>query len=140
MKETNLEHYKEQLKTIFNEYYEEPRTIIKEFKAHTGVKIPCYGFESFTDAILNWMAQPYKKPILYEVEKKYLSDVIRPFRGNVTYIVKQRYYWSDQEYISIVLQLSDGFRDSTNLPNFERNTMYKGMEIDKKYSLEELGL
>ena len=30
MKETNLQHYKNQLKTIFNEHYKDPITIIKD--------------------------------------------------------------------------------------------------------------
>lgn len=30
--------------------------------------------------------------------------------------------------------------DFASLPLFEKETMYKGMEVDKKYTLEELGL
>lgn len=135
MKETNLEHYKEQLKTIFNEYYEEPRTIIKEFKAHTGVKIPCYGFESCTDAILNWMAQPYKKPILDNVEREYLSAVIKPFRHRVERIAK----CTNGGMYQIVVYFKD--KRLFVLPVFSKEaSMYKGMETFKSYSLKELGL
>ena len=80
MSKTNLQHYKEELKAIFNEYYKEPSEIIREINARIGVEIKGYGFQSCTDAILIWMAQPYKEPILDEVEKKYLSEVIKPFR------------------------------------------------------------
>ena len=30
--------------------------------------------------------------------------------------------------------------DTACLPSFDQDKMYKGMEVDKKYSLEELGL
>lgn len=140
MKETNLQHYKEELKKIFNEYYKEPSEIIREINARIGVEIKGYGFQSCTDAILNWMAQPYKKPILDEVERKYLSDVIRPFRKEVTDIIKLSFCGSEEHYISIRLRDESGFRDYVNLPNFKSNTMYKGMEINKEYTLKELGL
>ena len=139
MKETNLEHYKAELKEIFNKPYEEPKEIIKGIKGYIGETIT-YDFQSCTDAILNWMAQPYKKPILDEVERKYLSDVIRPFRKEVTDIIKLSFCGSEEHYISIRLRDESGFRDYVNLPNFKSNTMYKGMEINKEYTLKELGL
>ena len=44
---------------------------------------------------------------------------------------------SKEQYIRIVL----GELDFMNFPNFNTNTgMYKGMEADRLYSLEELGL
>lgn len=49
--------------------------------------------------------------ILNEAERQYLSAVIRPFRDQVQSITK-----------------------------FEDSTMYKGMELGKEYTLEELGL
>lgn len=136
MEETNLEHYKEQLKTIFNKHYEEPKTIIKEFKAHTGVKIPCYGFGSCTDAILNWMARPYEEKILDDVEKEYLSAVIKPFRNRVKYIVKTYGVSEARQFIKIIM--CDG--GYSNLPFFKEGTMYNGMKVDKQYTLQELGL
>lgn len=88
-----------------------------------------------------WLSEDYRQPVLYEVERKYLSDVIKPFRGIVTGVSKELFYGEGtKEYISIVIQHESGFRERVNLPNFERNAMYKGMEINKKYALEELGL
>ncbi len=139
MKETNLQHYKNQLKTIFNEHYKDPKTIIKEFKANTGVKIPCYGFESCTDAILDWMVQPYEKPILNSVEREYLSAVIKPYRNKVTFIAKLKDSYEAKYFISIVVKGNYG-REAIHLPWFKENTMYKGMELSKKYTVEELGL
>lgn len=44
-------------------------------------------------------------------------------------------------YIEIVLKPDDDdYIDFIELPKFKRDTMYEGMEADKAYSLEELGL
>lgn len=133
MKETNLEHYKEELKEIFNKHYEEPKEIIKGIKGYIGETIT-YDFQSCTDAILNWMAQPYS--ILDEVEKKYLSDVIRPFRKEVATISKLHTWANDAHYIYIEMKDNRG----CTLPFFPKNTMYKGMKDGRHYSLKELGL
>ena len=75
-----------------------------------------------------------KKEILDEAEKRYLRAVIRPFKDKVINIEKG-IGWNGY-YISI--RLKDD--DSVNLPYFRSNEMYKGMEIDKEYSVKELGL
>lgn len=41
----------------------------------------------------------------------------------------------DEEYIGICIK-----EQETMLPYFEKGTMYKGMELDKEYTLEDLGL
>lgn len=74
-----------------------------------------------------------KEEILDEVEKRYLASVIRPFRDEVEYIVKNQNI--DGEFIHIEL---DG--DSLNFPYLRDETMYKRMKPDKRYTLEELGL
>lgn len=76
-----------------------------------------------------------KKEILDDAEKKYLRAVIRPFKDKVTYINKVIGYAGDY-YIRINLKNDD----NACLPNFKKNTMYKGMKIEKKYTLKELGL
>lgn len=74
-----------------------------------------------------------EKEILDEKEKEYLSAVIRPFRDRVEYIKKIS---GDREYINVLLE--DG--DEIVFPYFEKDTMYKGMELNKKYTLKELDL
>ena len=69
----------------------------------------------------------------YIVEKEYLSNVIKPCRHKIEYIIKTGSY--SEEYISISLPHED-----VDLPCFEKGTMYKGMEANKEYTLEELGL
>ena len=79
-----------------------------------------------------------KEPILDDKEKEYLGNVIKPFRDSVKYIVKFNYF--NKDFISV--QIYNGFEDVENIdfPYFKENTMYKNMEVEKKYTLEELGL
>lgn len=89
--------------------------------------------------ILKWLLEEYKESaVLDDVEREYLSAVIKPFRKKVKHIVKINLFGSPEEqFIRIVI----GNLDFINLPNFNKNTgMYRGMEVDKLYSLEELGL
>lgn len=79
----------------------------------------------------------YKPEILDEAEKRYLRGVIRPFRDKVTYIKKcKSIVYEDNNYIYIYIENDN----SITLPYYESNTMYKNMEDDKEYTLEELGL
>lgn len=75
-----------------------------------------------------------EKEILDEEEKEYLSNVIKPFRNRIEGIVKE--IFGGKEFITITI------KDDCSLcfPYFEKGTMYKGMEEDKEYTLEELGL
>ena len=81
------------------------------------------------------MEEEYDPKILDEKEKEYLSAVIKPFRNDVEYIEK-RIFSTGAEYIRICLTEDE----TVNFPNFKRGTMYKGMEANKCYTLEELGL
>lgn len=79
------------------------------------------------------------KQILTDAEKRYLSNVIEPFRDRVMYVIKSN--GSTGEFININLNHYNGwFSDLITLPVFKKGTMYKGMEIDKRYNLDELGL
>lgn len=71
--------------------------------------------------------------ILNAKEKEYLSNVIRPFRNKVDCIIKKNFA---KDYIYVHLNNND----SISLPFFEKGTMYKNMELNKEYSLEELGI
>lgn len=75
------------------------------------------------------------KPILDDKEKEYLSYVIRPWRNKVGYIEKR--YDNTNEWIEIYMQKGNSY---TNLPRFKKSTMYKGMELDREYTLEDLRL
>lgn len=75
-----------------------------------------------------------KEEILDEAERKYLADVIRPFRSKVRSVYKMASI-RNKEFINI--QLRD---ENFSLPYFEKGTMYKEMQTGKRYTLKELGL
>ncbi len=83
--------------------------------------------------LTEWANSKYKEPILDEVEKEYLSAVIKPFRDKVTGILKGD---NGSEFIRISVENDGAFR----LPYFKKGSMYKNMKTNKKYKLEELGL
>lgn len=72
-----------------------------------------------------------KEEILDNTEKNYLRGVIRLFE--VKYIEKGTTRYAEFIYIQLK-------NTHICLPDFEPNTMYKGMKLNKKYTLEELGL
>lgn len=75
------------------------------------------------------------KGILDDKEKEYLSSVIKPYRNKIRYIIKIRCFNDEKEFICI-----DLCNDSCTLPSFKKDTMYKNMEVNKEYTLKELGL
>ena len=86
--------------------------------------------------ILTWLLNgiyEIEQPILDDVEKRYLEGVLRPFKDKVEFIKKDQNDYG--QWISIELK-----EDWFCLPYFEIDKMYKGMELDKEYTLEELGL
>ena len=85
---------------------------------------------------LEWLNQEYKDPILDDVEREYLSAVIKPFRKKVSCIRKSKDARKGKNYIKI--EFCDG--DRMFFPNLSNDEMYKGMEPDRNYTLEELGL
>lgn len=86
------------------------------------------------------------KEILDAEEKEYLSNVIKPFRNRVIGISKVKStVYPRFEFIEIQLKKmykKKGYStlEYIRLPFFERNKMYKEMELGKQYTLEELGL
>lgn len=77
-----------------------------------------------------------KEEILDETEKKYLTEVIRPFRKRIQFIQKRKEITGINPYIRIVCEDND----KLVFPYITDNSMYKGMEVNKKYTLKELGL
>lgn len=77
-----------------------------------------------------------KEEVLDETEKKYLTEVISPFRKRIQFIQKRKEITEINPYLRIV------FKDNDKLvfPYITDKTMYKGMEVNKKYTLKELGL
>lgn len=84
----------------------------------------------------------YKEPILNEEEKEYISNVIKPFKNRVCYIIKcDVLLFSDSEdYIRICVKSRNKQGHYISLPPFVKGSMYNNMRSWYKYSLKELGL
>ena len=98
--------------------------------------------DSYSDKFLN---QEINIPdILDKQEKEYLRNVIKPFRNRVKYITKEAEINAyDYIVMDVINPLNASFYFGTEyiyLPYFKQGTMYKNMEVGKKYTLEELGL
>ena len=80
----------------------------------------------------------YDPQILNDVEREYLKTILKPFNENVNYVAKfgdcpKGDGTYDKEYLNISL------RDGRLLfPDFDPGKMYVGMELGKKYKLDEL--
>lgn len=144
-KETNLEYYLPELKMLVKEAYGSPKLIFTRIKRHLDPEIKSTQ-DTYTGDILDWMAQPHEMSILDSKEKKYLSEVIRPFRKEVKAIRKQEDPAdpAGKEYIQICLEKDlmnlPREKDLMTFPSFEKGEMYEGLEPYKNYTPEELGL
>lgn len=130
----NIEKYKKELMRGVNVCKIEE--IVTEI---TGKKICPTGVDNCNcckELIYEWLLSEYKEPILDDAEREYLSAVIRPFRKKVKHIAIWDTCNGSKQFVHI--KLYD--EDCINLPNFKPNAMYKGMELHKEYTLEELGL
>ncbi len=130
----NIEKYKDNIESNINVcgLYQEI------FKIRNGeyAKDCCSVCDRCYDDCISWLAEEYKGPILDDTEKKYLSNAIKPFRKMIAYIVKAQDFDDGKQCIRIILQNGDGM----HFPYLDDDEMYKGMEVNKDYSLEELGL
>ena len=93
------------------------------------------GSVSTCSTFTKWLEEEYKPNILEEKEKEYLAAVIKPFREKVKYIQKC-FDLGNEAYIYIYVKKCG----SMIFPTFRRETMYKGMKVNKRYTLEDLGL
>lgn len=93
------------------------------------------GSVSTCSTFTKWLEEEYKPNILEEKEKEYLAAVIKPFREKVKYIQKC-FDLGNEAYIYIYVKKCG----SMIFPTFRIGTMYKGMEVNKRYTLEDLGL
>lgn len=104
--------------------------------------------DMYSDKFLDQEIEIEVPDILDKEEKEYLSAVIKPFRKKFVNIKKEvrtfgltkaderLYYYLTIRIKSKTHVLSDEY---IYLPYFKED-MYKGMEVDKCYTLEELGL
>ena len=96
-----------------------------------------FSISSTLNKLLNGEYKVAKMPILDDVERKYLEGVIRPFRDDVESICKCETRSDKKEWIGIRFKST---LCEMYFPEYPAGTMYKGMELNRKYSIEELDL
>ena len=124
-------------------------TGISDIKIYHGIKCVYYRSYIVEEFALRWITDFMKwlekddekecKPIiLTDNEKAYLSAVIKPFRKDVEWIERMdNSFVNGNQHQFLCISLTN---DYCCLPLFKKDTMYKGMEVNKRYTLEELGL
>lgn len=96
------------------------------------------GINSVCCIFTKWLEEEYVPNILTDKEKAYLSAVIKPFRKDVEWIERMdNSFVNGNQHQFLCISLTN---DYCCLPLFKKDTMYKGMEVNKRYTLEELGL
>lgn len=87
----------------------------------------------------NYQISKEVNSILDEAEKRYLSALIKPFKKQVISISKRSINYG--EFINIMIDEGE-FINPRNicLPYFIPGKMYKGMKVNREYTLEQLGL
>lgn len=80
----------------------------------------------------------YDPQILNDAERQYIKSILKPFRDKVEFVIKNgSHMQSDATYSDeyLYIKLYDG---EFVFPDFEAGKMYVGMELGKKYKLDEL--
>ena len=131
----NIERYKEELKKCKRIRLDcqicKMREERKEVESGFCFSNPC---SACREDNIEWLLS--EAQILNDAEKRYLEGVIKPFRDKVKYMLKNSL---NEEFISIVLEDKER-REYFNFPYFKKGTMYQGMEGNRRYTIEELGL
>ena len=137
----NIEKYEEEINKEIANFRDIP-CIVKDLKdGGCGESRNCV---TCSMEMLYWLSQEYKESILTEEDKKILKDVINvfnSFKKEIVDIRKRHICRGCYLYINYI----DGDEDAsciethTTLP-FNGDKLFKGMELNKKYTLEELGL
>lgn len=98
-----------------------------------------YHKDLYSDKFLDQTIEVEVPDILDKEEKEYLSAVIKPFRNKIVSIKKLAFYEKKRKYIRIEY-IDNSDKSSLCFPDLPNDEMYKGMEDNRPYKLEELGL
>lgn len=146
----NIEKYEEEIKKEIANFGDIP-CIVKDLKdGGCGESRNCV---TCSTEMLHWLSQEYKEPILTDKEKAYLKNVIEPKRDEIIYTKKTGVYKSlkaDCCCVSVYLKNPFCNKDTIfvsastpwTLLDFltTKDMSFEGMVMNKRYTLEELGL
>lgn len=121
------------IKVYLDGIYEEKKLIsnYKDYKEYEVLIVaPSYN----EDDVICIALKKQKSNILDDMEKEYLSYVIKPFRNRIKFVKKIK----DLNKYYIYMSLKDD--DAMMFPDLPNEKMYKNMVENQPYKLEELGL
>lgn len=81
----------------------------------------------------------YREELLDKEEKKYLENVLRPYK-NFEINIKMHMLNTDEFYLDIEIYRNSFIISSLVLPPFAKNTMYKNLTLYRVYNINDLGL
>ncbi len=85
---------------------------------------------------IEWLTSEYKESILTDEEKACLKKIIKSKRDSVIYISKIAFLkGTENEFTNIVIA-TKGTLEAVATPSIP----FEGMELEREYTLEELGL
>ena len=131
----NIEKYKDEIKAEL----EKDKTLGCVVNKLMGNK--CDYFSKCNDCylkVLDWLLEEYEEPtILTNEEKIIIKNILKafePFGKELSYITKER--WNGNRCYLIF----EYGNDNSSTLTFNSGKLFVGMELDKVYTLEELGL
>lgn len=140
----NAEKYKDEIQKLLDRG--DDATLNKKTKKVVSCReTNCYNCAFFTIKSCvyereKWLISEYKEQILTEEEREYLKAVIKPFKKHVKTIMKAKQV-ATLYAITIDIEEKYNYETFLQFPPFEKSSgMYKGMELGKAYTIEELGL
>ena len=139
----NIEKYEKEISKLVNEG--KPLSCAIATVAGTKKSNTCQASEDCGECekkCIEWMYEEYKEEILSDDEKdivKAMCDFILRFGVRIIYILKS-YIPYNKYYLGICYESDiSNYRQVISTPLF-MDDKFKGMEYEKKYSLEELGI
>lgn len=98
-----------------------------------------YSSKAYSFEEVDFSVKKTKKFLLDCIDRKYFNNFLRPFRDNIQCITKTEGFAYSCEFIKIT-HLNNSHSSYIYLPEFKAGTMFKKLELDKWYSLNDLDL
>ena len=132
----NIEKYKDEIKAEI----EKDKTlgcVVNKLMGNT-----CDDYPKCNDCylkVLDWLLQECADPILTDEEKVIIKNILKafePFGKELSYITKERWNY-DENCCYLNFKYGD---DNFGTLTFNSDKLFVGMELNKTYTLKELGL
>lgn len=135
----NIEKYKDEIKAEL----EKNKTlgcVVNKLMGNT-----CDDYPKCNDCylkVLDWLLQEYKEPILTDKEKEILKNISRRFDsiGHHIITIKKKKCFVDDGNLIFKVKIDAVNHTYSESDLFYLDKKFKGMELEKEYTLEELGL